>query len=208
MAAADTAAHRPVAARVLDLSRAPCSSRLSVIVPEHALPSPGSLRVCRSPASLVLWRAPTSPHPSCVTPLLASLSATESLLRCSMSPPWWSCHDSPGPLKVDHPCRCSEMRGSPRFLADPCALAVLFDPGGRADATVDGPLVLPASPRMESATAIAHFRGSITRPVHLLSTLRSRGRPRHARLATGWAVSLGRAGLSPAGSDAKFRCRD
>jgi hypothetical protein len=68
--------------------------------------------------------------------------------------------------------------------------------------------VLPSVAGTTSAPTTI-FRGSITRPAHSLSTLRSQGRPLdHARLASGWWPALtGRATISrvPLGSIVRFQ---
>ena len=103
----------------------------------------------------------------------------------------------------------TEATGPPRFLGNPCARAPLSGPGGAAASGPSGgasqltqwcclpPLQRRRPPRQET------FRGSITRPAHLLSTLRGHGypctdpRPRKTRFRL--VVSLCRSGLSPAG---------
>jgi hypothetical protein len=101
---------------------------------------------------------------------------------------------------------------SPRFLGSPCVRAELYDPGGASvpRSTVRPPCteVMPSALNTASASTTQVFRGSITRPTHPLSTLRSHGRPcvsyGHARLALDQATQPGRTGFSPVGYSLKF----
>jgi hypothetical protein len=93
--------------------------------------------------------------------------------------------------------------GSPRFPRQPLyEPALLFDPG-RPDAPrpLTTHLMLPSARLTASAPHSVTFRGSITQPVRLRSTLRSSDHsdrtPRKTRFPL--AANLGGAGLSPAG---------
>ena len=151
-----------------------------------------------SPASQVQWAAPTSCRPSRVTSfpsfggtMLHALfvPAEHGALR---SGAWRLSRKSPHRL-------CMEATGSPRFLGSPCPnVPCSSTPAGRSDLALAAAAVLPSGTANPSATASC-FRGSITRPVRSLSTLR-------ACVALGAQDSLpacwlcfGRAGLSPAG---------
>jgi len=70
-----------------------------------------------------------------------------------------------------------ETTGPPRFLGDLLVRALLFDPGGFSAPGQHGALMLPSVITTTSAPAIRLFRGSITQPARLLSTLRSEGCP-------------------------------
>lgn len=112
---------------------------------------------------------------------------------------------------------CSRLVGReaarpPRFLGSPCMRAELYDPGGASvpRSTVNPPCaeVMPSALNTASASTTQAFRGSITRPTHPLSTLRSHGRPcvsyGHARLALNQATQPGRTGFPPVGYSLKF----
>ena len=94
-----------------------------------------------------------------------------------------------------------ETTGPPRFLGGPrCAYALLYDPG-RADTPGHYNVpILPPPPCKTTAPTSSFFRGSITRPSHSLSTLRSAPRetPRKTRFRL--VASLCPAGFGPAGS--------
>jgi hypothetical protein len=112
---------------------------------------------------------------------------------------WRRSRRPPAPVSV-------EATGSPRFLGSPCSRAVPSDPAGptcpRSDPVLRSRQVSAAFRYANTVgPRTGHFRGSITRPIRSLSTLRGPGRPGsfHARLATGLLTLLDRAGLSPAG---------
>ena len=65
-----------------------------------------------------------------------------------------------------------ETAGPPRFLGDPHARALLSDPDGTSAPGQYDASVLPSAFRTASAPAVRFLRGSITRPMHSLSTLR------------------------------------
>jgi hypothetical protein len=95
--------------------------------------------------------------------------------------------------------RGSQVPGDPS-----CALALFSDPGGTRHACHNGVLARP--PWLTRTTAPAMiFRGSIARPKHLLSTLRSGSHlpPRKTRFRL--LARLSRAGfVNPQGSNERF----
>ena len=120
--------------------------------------------------------------------------------------------NAPAPLALRSArrfCLSTRTSGPPRFLGNPPVHAPLLDPGrisapghsGRA--LLLGEAMMPSASVTASAPAACVFRGSITRPAHLLSTLRSHGypspslRPRKTRFRL--VALLGRAGFEPAG---------
>ena len=161
----------------------------------HPLPSAGSSGAS-VPASSVLRDAPTPCHPSRRTSL-PSFGGTTPVPLClvSRSPshaPIRPRHTTDGPgvfmPVAPEPALDVETTGSPRFLADPpvdmpCSatpVRSLF-PGPLRDREM-----LPSVCETTSALTFQQFRGSIARPAHSLSTLRSHGLPHaHARLASG-----------------------
>ena len=89
---------------------------------------------------------------------------------------------------------------SPRFRRVPFLRDVALDPGRATAPRITAPHMLPSTLLTASAPATYRFRGSIPHPTGSLCTLR-RGRHLHAAtLATGRALPLTRAGLSPAGT--------
>src|SRR5688572_25793495 len=91
------------------------------------------------------------------------------------------------------------MPGPPRFLGDLCERAVLFDPDGTSARCHCRASVLPSALVKTSAPITAVFRGSITRPTHSLSTLRSPGHPGTTQDSLPAGALLCRAGVEPAG---------
>ncbi len=95
-----------------------------------------------------------------------------------------------------------ESSGPPRFLENPpvdvpCSLT----PARPQDQACYGPGLLPSATRTASALAtIQFFRGSITRPTHSLSTLRSPGCPGTTQDSLPAGGLLCRTGFEPAGS--------
>jgi hypothetical protein len=79
-----------------------------------------------------------------------------------------------------------------------CAHARLLDPGGIENARpINGDSMLPSvGCGRRRLPQIALFRGSITRPMHSLSTLRSRGRPNTTQDSLPAAGQLCRAGFN------------
>jgi hypothetical protein len=179
-------------------------SALAIPCSRHALPSPGSLQVCRSRLHRYygVLRLPLVHRASLGSPHRSALP----LLRSSMPLPWWSAPRQSWtvlrwPVLIVR--RREDLPGSWPILARlPCSLT----PAGRVGATVGSPLVLPASPGTESAPAVSAFEARSHGPRARCLRFAAEVALVHARLATGWAVSLGRAGLSPGGSDARFRC--
>ncbi len=94
-----------------------------------------------------------------------------------------------------------ESSGPPRFLGYPlvcvpCSLTLARP----QDLACYGPGLLPSATRTASALAtIQFFRGSITRPTHSLSTLRSPGLPGTTQDSLPAGGLLCRAGFEPAG---------
>src|SRR5690554_550710 len=115
-------------------------------------------------------------------------------------------HDSTGPgafgtgspmpdsLPLGGERRASQVPGKPL-----CGHALLFDPGGPSlPSHAAGSCCLPSfegcrRPRRST------FRGSITRPIHSLCTLRSGGYPTPRNTRYRLVASLGRVGLAPTG---------
>src|SRR5438876_5464941 len=155
---------------------------MSAIVPlrrsaiRRPLPSTGSRRV-GSPASTVVRGAPTPCRPSRRTSL-PSLGGTALALAGSLLSVTERCHCRPGGLINQSPSfwftrgddRASQVPGEPH-----CAHALLFDPGGTSAPDHYGASVLPSAVYTTSAPTMSSFRGSVTRPVHSLSTLRHQG---------------------------------
>src|SRR6266446_4513834 len=78
---------------------------------------------------------------------------------------------------VPLPDRSVEMAGPPRFLGDLRAHALLSDPDGTGTPSHSGVSMLPSAILEHVGYRHSLFRGSITRPAHSLSTLRSQGLP-------------------------------
>jgi len=78
---------------------------------------------------------------------------------------------------VPLPDRSVEMVGPPRFLGDLRAHALLSDPDGTGTPSHYGVSMLPSAILEHVGSRHSLFRGSITRPAHSLSTLRSQGLP-------------------------------
>jgi len=78
---------------------------------------------------------------------------------------------------VPLPDRSVEMAGPPRFLGDLRAHALLSDPDGTSTPSPFGVPLLPSAILEHVGSRNSLFRGSITRPAHSLSTLRSQGLP-------------------------------
>ena len=110
-----------------------------------------------------------------------------------------SCRGFPNRVSVSGRNGTSQVPGEP-----PCRHAPLFDPGGTFKPGRLGFQVLPSGYKTTSASTLRSFRGSITRPVCSLSTLRSLGRPTttqdsvpavgqlcRGRLATPWVPMQG-----------------
>jgi len=73
------------------------------------------------------------------------------------------------------------------------------DPGDPCPPSLFSELVLPSATRKASAIAWWKFRGSMTRPTHLLSTLHNGGCPTPRKTRYRLAATLGRVGLAPTG---------
>ena len=152
-----------------------------VIVPHNssmirrALPSVGSLR-SGSPASTLLWLAPTPCRPSRRTsfPSLGGTVPCPSRMTRSVGTPPSSGFGKPVPNRQRH----TETTGSPRFLGSPlgympCSKTPV---GRRRQATGRLSCCLPHLLRRRLPRRV-QFRGSITQPATMLSTLRSQGYP-------------------------------
>src|SRR5215468_1797324 len=94
----------------------------------------------------------------------------------------------PGPWSpVDPPGMCRRRRETSQVPGEPlCMRAPLYDPGGPTRPCLgSGEPMLLSGFSTPSAPREPYFRGSITRPTYVLSTLRRAGHPRrHARLAS------------------------
>lgn len=87
-----------------------------------------------------------------------------------------------------------------------CAFAVLFDPDAASIAGLFAMSVLSPYSRMKRTRCHMHrFRGSITRPQLLLSTLRAALADNYARLASAWWPAFRRRVLHPLGSCRMFQ---
>jgi hypothetical protein len=80
---------------------------------------------------------------------------------------------------VPSPVSRREVTRSLRFLWCLCRRAPLFDPGGAS--TLLCVSVLPSAMQLRRPPRLRSFRGSITRPIYSLSTLRRRGHPRRRK---------------------------
>lgn len=142
------------------------------------LSSTGSSRVC-SPASTVLRSVPT-PVASWGNAPFSSRNPTSTLSvirSCSWPTPMpqaWKVGARSFPYRSSHggKQRVSQVPGKPS-----CVHALLSDPGGISIPSHCGISMLPSAIYKASASTLRTFRGSITRPIHSLSTLRSAGYP-------------------------------
>src|SRR5262249_10446781 len=89
-----------------------------------------------------------------------------------------------------------EARGPPRFLGNPRERALLSDPGGIAGARPLRRRDAAFRPFNNVGSREETFPGSITRPAHSLSTLRSPGHPRTTQDSLPAAGQLCRTGLA------------
>ncbi len=104
-------------------------------------------------------------------------------------------HRLPQPATRHGVVRASQVPGQ-----QPCVRAPLSDPGESPGPSQYGPGLLPSAIRTASALAtLQFFRGSITRPTHLLSTLRSPGCPGTTQDLLPAGGLLYRTGFEPAG---------
>jgi hypothetical protein len=148
-----------------------------------------------SPMSLVLSRCYDFP-PRLSGRLLGSLpgSTRSSLLRVSQSalPEGWRSLPDQGPCSTGDPNCRSAARGRERDLPGSQAIHPVPMPRSSTPAEPTTPRRLTVSPVLPphiataKASALIVFRGSITRPWHLLSTLHESCCHTHARLASGW----------------------
>ena len=160
------------------------------------LPTTGSLRV-GSPASQVIFGAPTPCHPSPRASLpspsdTAPVPDSFALIVGQVSPIMSRGLVSGLPFPVV--CR-TEMTGPPRFLGDPLsacpALRPRWNSGTLAAKYPEYCLPLVERRRLPQL----RFRGSITRPTDFLCTLRSSGCPNTTQHSVPAANTLGRVGL-------------
>src|SRR5579883_1991780 len=167
---------------------------------DPALPSLRGVPRDGSPASQVQWSAPTSYAPDrlvCLVRSVPSDGASFALVGGGAAAP-----ASPGvgqwlPSRI----LSTETEDLPGSWEAPLPSCPALGPRWAARSSPNRiRAVLPAATSMASATTISSFRGSITRPVGSLSTLRSLGHPRTTQdsLPACW-LGVGRAGLSPAG---------
>jgi hypothetical protein len=140
----------------------------------HGVPRDGS------PASAIIWDAPTPRRPSQLTSISSRADTIVSPLVRSLRS--WATDRGPGDLgsgllirNFDGDVGVSQVPWKPW-----CPLSVLFDPGRirQAEGTKSKlPDTAPACVHDEGSTRLSIFRGSITRPLTWLSTLRRMGHP-------------------------------
>jgi len=157
----------------------------------------GGSRRFGSPPSSLLRAAPTSGRSS-RGPSFPSVGGTA---LCQMFAPfgsgtplraWVRLTWFPSPLVLS-----AETAGSPRFLENPCARALLYDPGGALRSGHYDLRVLSSARRTSSTPTARCFRGSITRPRHSLSTLRRVGHPSPRKTRFRLLASFAGRGLLP-----------
>ena len=166
----------------------------------HPLPSAGSPGAS-SPASRVIWDAPTPCRPSRRVSF-PSLGGTTPALRFRISLRAATPAQGPGVLGAGYPnpalCRRGDDRVSQVPGEPPCEHALLpSDPGGtkRARPIAARRCSLPRLLRRRLPRQL-DFRGSMTRPAHSLCTLRSAGYPNATQHSLPAAGQLCRAGLA------------
>ena len=161
-----------------------------------------------SPGSAVLWDAPTPRRPSRSASLPSRADTIVSPVIRSPRP--WASRRGPGSLVSGLPIRnrdgdvgVSQVPGEPRW-----PLPVLFDPGGIRRVLWDQVrqhLTRPPHTSTAKAPGVFSSRGSITRPLTWLSTLRRVSRltaTQDSLLAAGPALPGGIG--CPQGSDERF----
>jgi hypothetical protein len=160
------------------------------------LPSTGSLRV-GSPASSVLWSAPTPCHPS---PQTSSPSPSDTASAPAyLLPSPEGCFPgraSGRDYRLSHSgFHSAEVTGPPRFLEDPNAcMPCSSTPAEPCHSCCIMPgCCLPQVTQRRLPQRF--FRGSITRPTDPLCTLRSLGCPRTTQHSVPAASTLCRVGL-------------
>src|SRR5262245_40146067 len=186
-------------------------------VPRHRVPDRFPVYGTHSPASPSLRRVPSdSGFPDFTTtmtcsdsqcPVLASFSwsqtNTTSVLAYSLRSGIEHCARRPGEFRFGFSdCRFSggEHRVSQVPGEPPCQHALLSDPGEmeRMSGSCDMSM-LPSVVIQTSALANRNFRGSITRPVDSLSTLRPVRRRTRRKTRFRLVASLCRVGFAPTG---------
>ncbi len=166
--------------------------------------STGSRRAC-SPASSILWDAPTPVRPSRRVSLPSLGDTTVASNLCSQRPATPVRGLRGVDVPVPEPDLSVETDGSPRFPETPRVLWPCSPTPARP--STPGPFGVSAwSPLLTRArTPAMIFRGSIARPGHSLSTLRSEGRPSARKTRFRLPARLCRAGfVHPQGSDERF----
>ena len=144
-------------------------------VPSHDIPfPPQGLLGTDSPASTVLWNAPTPHRPSRRAWLPSLVSTIRHGRFAPFGGPWDA--EGPGVLLI---APLSPMRlisngndGASQVPGGPLCACPALRPRRDLRARPYGASVRPSAFRTASAPAIRFFRGSITRPTHPLSTLR------------------------------------
>ena len=171
------------------------------------LPSTGSAWV-RSPASTVATRHSDS--------LMILPRDFVSFAATVPPPPVFRSHGGRAPilrepgLLTGFPNRFLDVEssGPPRFLGDPSVhVPRSSTPARPRSQALAAPPVLPSAVSTASALATCSFRGSITRPAHSLSTLRSPGYPGTTQDSLPAGGLLCRARAVPAGSLMRFPLR-
>ena len=158
-----------------------------------------------SPASTVLWGAPTPSRPFRRTSLPSLGDTTVASRVCSQRPPTRGRGHRGVGVPGPEPELSVETDGSPRFPGTP-RVPWPCSPTPAGPNTPGHCGVSAWSPRLTSTrTPARSFRGSIARPGHSLSTLRSEDHysPRKTRFRL--LAKLCRAGfVHPQGSDERF----
>jgi hypothetical protein len=170
----------------------------------HPLFSAGFRRAC-SPGSTILWDAPTPVRPFRRTSLPSFGDTTPASVVCSQRPPTRGRGHRGVDVPVPEPELSVETDGAPRFPGTP-RVPWPCSPTPAGPCTPGHSGVSAWSPRLTRArTPADSFRGSIARPGHSLSTLRSEGHPSPRKTRFRLLAKLCRAGfVHPQGSDERF----
>jgi hypothetical protein len=147
---------------------------------DTASPSLPGVHRDRSPGSSVLWDAPNPRRPSRTASLPSRADTIVSPVFRSPRP--GASHRGPGSLVSGLPIRnCDGDVGASQVPGEPWwPLSVFFDPGGIRRVLwdqVQQHLTRPPLMSTTKAPSVLSFRGSFTRPLTWLSTLRRVGRP-------------------------------
>jgi hypothetical protein len=168
----------------------------------HPLFSTGSRRAC-SPASSILWDAPTPRRPS----RPASVSRADTTVASVIRSPW-SRTRRPGARELSVPVSPSGIilrwrrRGLSGSWETPMAFLRALRPRSDRPRSVGPSVTRPTRPPHMSTTRAPDdfsFRGSITRRWASLSTLRRASRPTPRKTRFWLLARLCQAGLIPAG---------